>query len=150
MKNDDETPEIPAEIRPETPIDEAMKIARESPSEGSFFYDAFLNSDLFMPVQIADQDSGTGRTVGWDEKFFPMFLKYGDVRVVSLFDRLERLNEWAGAKTPDYLLLRCHVLLKTISPGVGAVLNLGTPWVHYFSPDLVERLRQSIKNVTPA
>ena len=135
---------------PETPLDEAMKHARQNPGEGNYFYDQFLNTDLFMPVRISDQKEGTGRELGWNEKFHPLFLKYGETRVVALFDTLERMRAWEKATSLDYLHLRFHVLLGTLAPGVAAVLNLGTPWVHYFTPDVLDQLRQAMKPVEPS
>lgn len=139
--------QTPPMTDPQTPLDQALQRARDNNEEGNEFYDAFLNCDVFMPVQIGENRPPEGRAVAWDEKFFPLFLKYEEVRVVALFDQMERMNEWAKGKTLDYLHLRSHRLLQTLAGGTGAILNIGTPWVYYFPPEILEQLRTSMRGV---
>ena len=136
--------------KPESALDQALEQVRKNPSEAPFFYDSFLNSDLYVPVQIAGASEGQGRPVGWDESFHPLYLKIEDTRVVPVFDSWERLKAWSAPKSPDYLYLRCHVLLGILAQDVAAVLNLATSWNHFFPPDILDRLRNAMKPVKPS
>jgi hypothetical protein len=133
-----------------TELDEALEIARRDPSRSGFFYDAFLNGDLLMPVQLEGAEKGSWKQVGPKDRFKPLFLNYEQTKVVPVFDRLDRLQAWAGSRALDFVPLRGHIMLVLVSAEVGMVLNLATNWTYYFSPEILQRLRTVMKPVTPS
>lgn len=131
-----------------TPLDEAIEDVREDSSFANFFYDTFLNTDIFVPVEIVGQIRGTWRKLGLNESFHPLFITYQNTKVIPVFDRLERLQDWAQGKALDYMQIRCHLLLKMVSPGVAIILNSGLSSSHYFSTEVLDQLRQAMKPVS--
>ena len=129
-----------------TSLDEALKIARENPAHANFFYDAFLNSDIFIPAMREDKKEGEWRQLKTSERFFPLYLRQGELRAVPVFDQLEKLKTWA-ARPFDYLVLPAYIFLKVISPDVEILLNEGTPWRYQFTAEILETLRNAVKPV---
>ncbi len=138
------------EFKPETNLDQALAMAREDAKQGALFYDAFLNCDLFVPVRRDGAEQGSWTEVAADERFYPLFLKAQDRRVLPVFDRLDRLQSWAEEKALDYLKIRCHPFLKTLPPEISLALNLGNPYYHFFTGEVLEELRQAAKPVVPS
>jgi hypothetical protein len=130
-----------------TPLDEALDVARDDASRSHFFFDAFLNADLMMPV-LAANGSPAWRQLGRQDRFQPFSLAYEQTRVIPVFDRLDRMQAWAQGKTLDYLQLRCHILLQLVAAEAGIVLNLATHWTYYFSPETLGQIRNAMKPVT--
>ena len=138
------------EFKPETPIDQALQMAREDAKAGNLFYDAFLNSDVFIPVRKEGADQGSWSEVEANERFFPLFLKHQETKMVPVFDRLERLQFWAESRALDYVKVRCHLFLKTLAPDIGVALNLANAFSHFFEAKTVEHLRQATQTVLPS
>ncbi len=135
------------DFKPETNLDQALAMAREDANQSALFYDAFLNCDLIVPVRREGADQGSWKEVAADERFFPLFLKAQDTRVLPVFDRLDRLQSWAEEKELDYLKIRCHLFLKTLPPEISIALNLGNAFYHFFNGEILEQLRQAAKPV---
>lgn len=133
-------------LQPQTELDAALDLARGDAQRANFFYDAFLNAELFMPVQRQGVP-GSWQQLTEADRFQPMFLNYQETKVVPLFDSLPRLQQWAGEKRLDYIQLRCHMLIVLFAAEVAMVLNLATPWSYYFSPETLEKLRSAMKPV---
>ena len=138
------------EIKPETPLDEALQIAREDEKHANLFYDAFLNADLFIPVKRAKAEIGTWLEVPANEPFFPFFLNLEGTKVIPAFDKLERLQLWADGKALDYLKVRCHLFLKTVALNVAMALNLGNAFHYLFTPEVLKQLRHAARTVVPS
>ena len=60
-----------ASPRPETELDDALEMARKDPGHPNDFYDLFLNSDVFFPVQIAGKAEPSWQKVGPKDRFHP-------------------------------------------------------------------------------
>ncbi len=138
------------EIKPETPIDHALHLAREDAKTGNMFYDAFLNAEIFIPVRKEGADQGTWSEIAPNERFFPLFLKHEETKVVPAFDKLERLQFWAESRALDYVKVRCHLFLKTLAPEIGLALNLATAYSHFFEAKTLDQLRQAAQSVMPS
>ncbi len=136
------------EFKPETSLDQALVMAREDNAQGSLYYDAFLNTDLFIPVKREGFEEGSWTEVEADERFFPLFLKAQDTRVLPVFDRLDRLQTWAEERELDFLKVRCHLFIKTLPAEVAIAVNLGNAFYYLFTGELLEQLRQAAKPVT--
>lgn len=134
----------------ETPLDEALSIAQKDPSQANFFYDTFLNCDLFLPAQVEGTPTGTWRSIGFTEKFHPLFLKFEKGKAVPVFDTLERLKRWAETRTMDYLKIRAHQFLGVLDPSVYMVINPGNQWNYTLTPEILEALRKAMRAVTPS
>jgi hypothetical protein len=134
---------------PETDLDEALAVAHSDKTKANYFYDALLNTELYVPVQGQDRAAGTWREVGQTEKFFPLFLKFEKGKAIVAFDSIERLKNWAGEKPLDYLKLQGYVLLQILSSDLFIILNMSTPWSYTLTPEILERLRSFMKSVTP-
>jgi len=143
-----------------TPLDEALQTARANSQQANFFYDAFLNSDLFVPVRLLGTANGSWRRLGPQDKFQPLFILSSSTessgasqeessKVVPVFDQLERLKAWAQDRSFDYVEIRCHLFLRVLAAEVGLVLNAGTDYSHGFSPEILERLRAAMQPVQP-
>ena len=136
------------ELRPETPLDEALESARRNPDKPNDFYDALLNSDLVVPVFKEGSKVGTWQQLGLNDRFHPLFATVEGKKIVPVFDQIGRLKQWAAERTVDFLDIRCHVLLQLLGKDVGLLLNPGTPWHHPITPDIVDLLRRAMKPVT--
>lgn len=134
---------------PETELDEALRTARKHPETANFFYDAFLNAWLYIPAQNAEKSQGTWKQIAANERFFPLYLRQGELRAVPVFDKLEKLKVWADVRPFDYLMLPTHLFLKVISPDVGIVLNEGTAYRHFFKAETLAAIRNAIQVVHP-
>ena len=138
------------DFKPETSVDIALQLAREDKKTGSLFYDAFLNAELFIPVRREGNDAGTWSETAPNERFFPLFLNLEGTKVIPVFDRLERLQFWADARSLDYLKIRGPLFLKTVGPDVAMALNLGNAFHHLFPADILQELNRAAKTVVPS
>lgn len=138
------------DFKPETPVDIALQLAREDKKTGGLFYDAFLNAELFIPVRREGHDTGTWSETAANERFFPLFLNLEGTKVIPAFDRLERLQFWADARSLDYLKVRCHLFLNTVAPDVAMALNLGNAFHHLFPAEILQDLKRAAKTVVPS
>jgi hypothetical protein len=136
------------EVPEKTPLDEALETAKQDKKQAALFYDTFLNADLFVPVEIAGAVP-SWKKVGMQDKFHPMFVPSGENKVVPAFDRFERLREWSDGRAIDYLELKAHIFLRLLGGGVSLCLNAGTDFAYVFTPEIIERLRNSMKAVRP-
>jgi len=131
-----------------TPVDTALELARRDADRVNDFLDAFLNSDLFVPVRLLEHPEGNWKAVTPNERFQPLFIRQGERRIVPVFDRLERLQEWAADRTFDYLCLRAHLFLRILASPVAVVLNPGRVTSYLFSPEILDQLRLGAKPVS--
>ncbi len=132
-----------------TEVDEALQVAQGDPNQENYFYDAFLNAEIFIPALAADKKSGEWKRLSASERFFPLYLRQNETRAIPVFDRLERLKTWAGNRAFNYLTLQTHLFLKVIAPEIFIVLNEGTEYRYLFTPEILESLRRAAKPVRP-
>jgi hypothetical protein len=132
-----------------TPVDEALRAAQSDPKQANFFYDAFLNAEVFIPALRADKKPGEWERLKVTERFFPLYLLAGENRAVPVFDRLEKLKTWSQDRAFNYLVLQSHLLLRVLAPEVAIVLNEGTPYRYLFTPEILGLLRDQMKPVNP-
>lgn len=133
-----------------TDVDDALRAAQLDASHANFFYDAFLNADVFVPALRADKKPGDWVRLGASERFFPLYLRHEEARAIPVFDRLEKLKVWAGDRAFDYVVLQAHLLLKVIAPEVAVALNEGTAYRYLFTPEILDSLRAAAKPVNPS
>lgn len=133
-----------------TDLGRALDVARENPQQANYFYDTFLNWDLVIPVQKDQSKGGTWQRLKLDDKFFPLFIPQGEIRIVPSFDTLARLRGWAGSRDLDYIQVRSHLFLKMLGSKVALSLNPGSDSNYVFGPSLIEQLVGNMKLVRPA
>lgn len=132
-----------------TEIDEALRAAQADSKQANLFYDTFLNAEIFVPALRANKKPGEWERLKVTERFFPLYLRHEETRIIPVFDRLERLKAWSQDRTFDYLVLQSHLLLRVIAPEVALLLNEGTPFRYLFPPEILETLREQMKPVNP-
>ncbi|MFM8269434.1 MAG: SseB family protein [Pseudomonadota bacterium] len=137
------------DLKPETPLDEALKSALADQKFANFFYDTFLNTVIFMPVRKEETQEGTWTELSLKDRFFPLFLKFENGRAVPVFDSMERLKAWAQTQSFDFLKIKAHVLLKLLDPSMALVLNSGTAFEYILTTDILELLRKSMRPISP-
>ena len=130
-----------------TEVDEALEVAQENPAAANLFYDAFLNADIYVPALRANKKPGEWSQISETERFFPLYLHHEENRAVPVFDRLDKLKTWAETKAFDYLKIKAHLFIKVIAPEIAVVLNEGTEHRYLFIPEILEQLRNALKNV---
>ena len=128
-----------------TEIDEALKIAKANPQQANYFYDTFLNAEIFVPVLGADKKPGEWKRIKATERFFPLYLRHEEDRIIPVFDRLERLKRWSEDKAFDYILLQSHLFIRVIAPEIAIVLNEGTEYPYLFTANILDSLRNAMK-----
>lgn len=133
-----------------TELDDALEIAIKNPAQANFFFDTFLNTNIFVPALRDGQRPGTWTLIAATERFFPLFLRKEEKRAVPVFDTLEKLRVFAKERDFDYLILPAHIFLKVIAADVGILLNEGTPYRYEFSTDALEKLRAAAKPLPPS
>lgn len=138
------------EPQPVTPLDEALDAAKTDPKQASFFYDAFLNAELYFPVQRVDNQPPDWMQLGPSDRFHPLFLAFPQGKALPVFDSLGRMQDWAGEKTLDYAVVRGHQLLRMVDASIGMILNLATAFHYTLTPPILERLREAMKPVKPS
>lgn len=131
-------------------MDEALVGAQKDPSQANFFYDAFLNAEIYLPVSKLGKAKGDWEQLGMTDKFQPLFLKFENGLALPAFDTLVRLQEWAGEKPLDFIVLKGHTLLRIVDESMSVILNLGTTFHYTLSADILKQIRQALRPVHPA
>lgn len=134
----------------ETPLDEALRSALAEPKFANFFYDTFLNTQVFMPVKKEGTATGTWTELSLKDRFFPLFLSFENGRAVPVFDSKEKLETWSQNQSFDFLKIKAHVLLKLLDTSMSVVLNCGTELEYILTAEILELLRNSMRPITPA
>jgi hypothetical protein len=132
-----------------TEVDTALQTAQANPAYANLFFDTFLNAEIFVPALRADKKPGDWVRLNPADRFFPLYLRQGEIRAVPVFDRIEKMKAWADDKAFDYLTLQAYLFLKVVATEVAIVLNEGTELHYFFTPEALETLRTAMKPVSP-
>lgn len=128
-----------------TELDQALEALRANPEDHqaqSGFYDLFLNSSFFVPTyeeKVPDEENGGEKQVE-----VPLVIEAEGTDYLVLFDRQERLNDWADQEAPC-LKLPGHVLAEMTPGGLYWALNIGTEYNKQFAPDEIAWLKDVVK-----
>ena len=122
----------------ETPLDTAHAAMAAAPDDGAArlrFYERLADGELFV---LLEREAG-------DESLAPRVFDLEEGPVILVFDREERLAEFAGAPTP-YAALPGRVMVAQLAgQGVGLGVNLGTaPSSTLLGPDAVNWLARTL------
>jgi len=136
------------DISPQTLLDRALASAQQDRTLAPDFYDAFLNSEIVIPVQREDRIAGKWEQLGPKDRFFPLFIEFSEAKAVPVFDTLDRLKTWATGRDLDYLSVKSYVLLQILAPNIALVLNVDTDWTYTFTAEVLDDLRRAMRPVT--
>lgn len=105
-------------------------------------YLTLLRTQLTIPVKKEP-------SLNEEEPFSPLFAKIEDKYFLIAFDRLERLQAWAGDQMDNigYVELLGRDFIAGMSDQVYFCLNLGTDYYKEFSPDEIKRLKTIVSKI---
>jgi len=121
-----------------TQLDDAIKLCTEDVKTQSQFYDLFLNSLFYVPVE-----EEKNRTTPEDGAV-PLLVEANDKIYLMLFDTIGRLTDWANDRA-KYLAVTGHSIAEMSSPNIYWVLNYGTEWQKFFDPEEIEWLKEVVR-----
>lgn len=109
-------------------------------------YLAFLRTTFFIPVEKKIQHAPSSDEA---DLFNPLFAKFEENYFMVIFDRLERLQDWAqeNINKMDYVQLNGQEVITGINEFVFLCLNVGSPTYKEFSPDEIKKLKQMVAKI---
>lgn len=125
-----------------TPLDSALVAAQKNDEHQSAFYNAFLNSELFIPTHTMPENDQR-RRASENESISPIFVESEGVQYLMLFDSKERLSSWAQREV-GFVALPGHAIVEMMSPEFHWALNVGTDYVKTFVPEEIQWLKSSL------
>lgn len=126
-----------------TRLDTAYAEAMKNEANQSAFYDAFLNSQLYIPTHTDDRESNARGRAEQGESIAPFFVESEGVQYLMLFDSEQRLSAWAQREV-GFVVVPGHAVVEMMSPEIHWVLNVGTKFAKTFVPDEIRWLKQSV------
>ena len=131
-----------------TPLDTAVKEARKSEEARREFYNIFLRSELYIPVQSEFEGEGRQR-IKEKTQILPILAEARGVKHVMLFDSQQRLSEWApqGLK---FIGCTGHAIVGMADPEVPWFMNVGSEFSKVFVTEEVRWLKQYLTKVQQA
>jgi len=139
---------LPPVSMPITTLDKALDAARQDVEKQSAFYDAFLNSELFIPTLDDSSPDITPRRSAEGEAFMPYVVEQNGKAYLPVFDSVERLSKWIQRQV-DYLSMPAHALIRSIQGDTYFALNIGTDFWKEFSPEEIQWLRSTVEQAQP-
>ena len=130
-----------------TSLDKALQAALADRSKAGEFYNVFLQANLFIPTHDKPEAEGQ-RRASEDETFNPIILENEGIKVLLIFDQLERLEAFAN-RDLGYIVLPGHVIVDSIPEGINWVLNHGTDHVKEFALEEIQFLKSQIHRSAP-
>jgi hypothetical protein len=108
-------------------------------------YLALLQEVLFVPVEKAVLGSARDP----EEPFKPLFAKVNDNFYMLAFDRLERLEVWAGEQmdSMDYVEIQGRDVIAGLGEQAFLGLNVGCEFYKEFTADEVKRLKTVVARI---
>jgi len=108
-------------------------------------YLALLQEVLFVPVEKAVLGSARDP----EEPFKPLFAKVNDNFYMLAFDRLERLEVWAGEQmdSMDYVEIQGRDVIAGLGEQAFLGLNVGCELYKEFTADEVKRLKTVVARI---
>jgi len=126
-------------------LDKALALARSDAAQGNKFYDLFLASDLYIPIQ-GDASTTESRRANAEDHLRIILVGNGNPSYLMMFDSEERLSAWAK-RSVRFAVLPGSAIVKMMDSKVHWVLNVGTDRVKEFVPAEIEWLKKRVANV---
>lgn len=126
-----------------TPLDKAYAEAIQSKKE-SVFYDAFLNSTIFVPT-INKPQIEQNRRAGNNDAISPIIIEDPDgKKYLMLFDTKERLASWAKREV-GFVALPGHSIVEMMGTEFHWALNVESEHMKTFVPEEIKWLKDNLK-----
>jgi len=128
-----------------TELDQALELLRLDMNDSknqSTYYDLFLNTTFFVPK--LEEESAGAELNDVDRQVMPVVIESEGNDYLMLFDRKERMFEWAESEI-DSVEVPGFVLAATTMPPLHWALNVGTPYSKQFHPDEIAWLREVVE-----
>jgi hypothetical protein len=128
-----------------TELDTALIALRAQPEDRqaqSGFYDLFLNSSFFVPTILEKIKTEQGKE--GEETRVPLIIDDEGIDYLVLFDRQQRLNDWAQTEAPC-VQLRGFLLAEMTTEDLHWALNIGTEHGKQFVPEEIAWLKDVVK-----
>jgi hypothetical protein len=129
-----------------TELDLALETLRQDMNDAksqSTYYDLFLNTTFFVPIQDAGSVEGAAEVMD-DGDVLPLVIESEGNDYLMLFDTRERLTAWADAEV-DCVEIPGHQLAATSIAPLHWALNVGTDYSKQFLPDEIAWLREVVE-----
>ena len=126
-------------------LDKALVHVEEHPDDIHIFYNAFLNSVLYLPTHDVPEEGQEGK----DKQLRPIFAQSGETLFLLLFDSLERLTAWAK-KDMGYVGLEGHAILEMMDPQFHWYLNYGSEHGRAFGSEEIAWLKSAVQKAAQA
>jgi len=130
-----------------TELDNALETLRQdtrNPEKQSRFYDLFLNSEFYIPTNIAPENTDENAEESEENRQgAPLVMEADGNDFLVLFSSLDRLNDWAKSEA-GYIQVPGHVIAENSTHPLHWVLNLGTEHVKIFVPDEIDWLKEAV------
>jgi len=126
-----------------TPLDKVFAAVLEGKKRIDDFYALFLNTDIHIPTNKPE-----GSQEG--EEFVPLVVKNEGITFLPIFDRYERLKDWAGGKDIAHVQMSAHALIhSSLDPKIHLFLNPGNEYSKEFMSDELAWLRGHFESRRP-
>ncbi len=125
-----------------TELDQAISVAFSSEGnkeEVNKVYLLLLKTNFYLPVK---KEKGSDP----DEPFSPLFANINNHFFILTFDKLERLQKWAGEQFADmaYVEIKGQDFIAGINENVYWGVNAGCHYYKEFSPDEIKQLKKIV------
>lgn len=130
-----------------TDLDLALSLCQQEPEDHDIqtsYYDLFLNSNFYVPTQSEADQSGE-ITDADAENAVPLIIDGEGDDYLMLFDREDRLYDWAGTEV-SYVLVAGYALARISTPPLHWALNVGSDYPKQFLPEEIAWLRSVVES----
>ncbi|HEX5036333.1 MAG TPA: SseB family protein [bacterium] len=134
---------MPKTFSPVTPLDKAVKAAREGKNKVADFYSLFLRSRIFVPIKDFPGVKPNAQRAVLRGTFSFRVKLLGKRRILMIFDTPMRLQR--AFKTPtQFISLGPGALLEALPADHYLLLNAGAPFARMFLPKELAWLRKNM------
>jgi hypothetical protein len=129
-----------------TELDQALEAFQQDVDDTknqSLFFDLFLNSHFFIPTTDSSELPGGAESVEPGHAV-PLIIEAEGNDYLMLFDREERLRDWAQAEV-SFVVVAGHVVAEMSEPPLHWALNVGTDFTKVFVPAEITWLREIVE-----
>ena len=130
-----------------TELDQALAVAESSADAADAFYSIFANTLLIIPLDEG-LDAPEPVHVHSEDEFAPLLTELDGVHYLAVFDREERLVDWAGSAIPHTRMSGLALALALVNATeIHVALNPGSGHEKVFLPAELAALREQVVQV---
>lgn len=126
-----------------TELDQALEKCFQDDAEQTQFYDLVLNTNFYIPTQTEEGEEGKTELTA-NESVAPVILESEGKHYMMLFDREERLNDWAK-ETVSFVVFPGYALTEMTPPTLHWAMNIGSDFAKEFVPEEISWLRDVVR-----